>query len=112
MRASVLLAMGLLYIVWGSTYLAIRVTVETMPSLVSCGMRFLLAGLLVFTVLAALGRLGPRPSWTELRGSALAGCWIIIGGVGVVTITETHAASNLTAVLASRRRCGSSATGH
>lgn len=93
--------MGLLYIVWGSTYLAIRVTVETMPSLVSCGVRFLLAGLLVFSVLAALGRLGPRPTWTELRGSALAGCWIIIGGVGVVTITETHAASNLTAVLAS-----------
>jgi drug/metabolite transporter (DMT)-like permease len=93
--------MGLLYIVWGSTYLAIRVTVETMPSLVSCGVRFLLAGALVFTVLAVLGRLGPRPTWTELRGSALAGSWIIIGGVGVVTITETHAASNLTAVLAS-----------
>jgi drug/metabolite transporter (DMT)-like permease len=101
MRASVLLAMGLLYIVWGSTYLAIRVSLETMPSLVSCGVRFLLAGLLVLTVLAALGRLGPRPGWTEIRGGAIAGTWIIIGGVGVVTITETHAPSNLTAVLAS-----------
>ena len=61
MRASVLLAMGLLYIVWGSTYLAIRVSLETMPALVSCGLRFVLAGLLVLTVLAVLGRLGPRP---------------------------------------------------
>ncbi len=101
MRASVLLAMGLLYIVWGSTYLAIRISVETMEPLVSCGIRFLIAGLLVFSVLAALGRLGAPPTWGELRGSALTGTWIIIGGVGVVTITETHAASNLTAVLAS-----------
>jgi drug/metabolite transporter (DMT)-like permease len=101
MRASVLLAMGLLYLVWGSTYLAIRVSVETMQPLVSCGVRFLLAGLLVGTVLAVLGRLGPMPTWSELRGSALAGTWIIMGGVGMVSITETHVASNLTAVLAS-----------
>jgi drug/metabolite transporter (DMT)-like permease len=101
MRASVLLAMGLLYIVWGSTYLAIRVSLETMPSLVSCGVRFLLAGLLVLTVLTVLGRLGPLPGWSEIRGAAITGTWIIIGGVGIVTITETHAPSNLTAVLAS-----------
>lgn len=101
MRAQVLLAMGLLYVVWGSTYLGIRITVETMPALVSAGARFLLAGLLVGGVLAALGRLGSRPPWAELRGSALAGVWTIFGGVGVVTLTETHAPSNLTAVLAS-----------
>jgi drug/metabolite transporter (DMT)-like permease len=93
--------MGLLYLVWGSTYLAIRVTVETMPPLVSAGVRFLLAGALVLAVLAALGRLGPRPSWVQIRGAAVAGTWIIFGGVGGVTITESHAPSNLTAVLAS-----------
>ena len=93
--------MGLLYFVWGSTYLAIRITLETMPSLVSAGVRFVLAGALVLAVLAALGRLGPRPSWAQIRGSAVAGPWIICGGVGIVTITETHAPSNLTAVLAS-----------
>jgi drug/metabolite transporter (DMT)-like permease len=101
MRASVLLAMGLLYIVWGSTYLAIRVSVETMHPLTSGGVRFLIAGGLTLAVLAALGRLGPRPSAPEVRGAALAGIWILIGGVGVVTITETHVASHLTAVLAS-----------
>ena len=101
MRTSVLLAMGLLYIVWGSTYLAIRVTVETMSPLVSGGVRFLLAGALMLTLLAALGRLGARPSAREIRGSLITGVWIIMGGVGVVTITEAHVASNLTAVLAS-----------
>jgi drug/metabolite transporter (DMT)-like permease len=101
MRASVLLAMGLLYIVWGSTYLAIRVTVETMHPLTSGGVRLLLAGGLTLAVLAALGRLGPRPSAQEVRGAAVTGIWILIGGVGVVTVTETHVASNLTAVLAS-----------
>jgi drug/metabolite transporter (DMT)-like permease len=100
-RAQVLLAMGLLYFVWGSTYLAIRVTVETLHPLAAAGVRFILAGLLTLGALAALGRLGPRPTRAELRGSALAGVWLLFGGVGIVTITEAHAPSNLTAVLAS-----------
>jgi drug/metabolite transporter (DMT)-like permease len=101
MRAQVLLAMGLLYIVWGSTYLAIRVTVETLHPLAAGGIRFVAAGLLTLAALAALGRLGARPTAAELRGSALAGIWLLVGGVGIVTITEAHAPSNLTAVLAS-----------
>ena len=101
MRASVLLAMGLLYIVWGSTYLAIKVSIETMHPLAAAGMRFLLAGALTLAALAALGRLGARPTRAELRGAALGGVWLIFGGVGLVTLTESHAPSNLTAVLAS-----------
>ena len=93
--------MGLLYVVWGSTYLAIRVTVETLHPLAAGGLRFILSGLLTLVALAALGRLGPPPSPAELRGSALAGIWLLIGGVGIVTVTEAHAPSNLTAVLAS-----------
>jgi drug/metabolite transporter (DMT)-like permease len=101
MRTSVLLAMGLLYIVWGSTYLAIRVSVETMQPLVSGGVRFLFAGALTLGVLAALGRLGARPSPKEIRGALVSGVWILMGGVGVVTIAEAHVPSNLAAVLAS-----------
>jgi drug/metabolite transporter (DMT)-like permease len=87
--------------VWGSTYLAIRVTVETLHPLAAGGMRFILAGLLTLGALAALGRLGAPPTRAELRGSAVAGVWLLFGGVGIVTITEVHAPSNLTAVLAS-----------
>jgi drug/metabolite transporter (DMT)-like permease len=93
--------MGLLYIVWGSTYLAIRVTVETLHPLAAGGLRFILAGLLTLGALAALGRLGAAPTREELRGSMIAGVWLLCGGVGIVTITEAHAPSNLTAVLAS-----------
>jgi len=93
--------MGLLYVVRGSTYLDIRVTVETLHPLAAGGLRFILAGLLTLGALAALGRLRPRPGLAELRGSALAGVWLLIGGVGIVTVTEAHAPSNLTAVLAS-----------
>jgi drug/metabolite transporter (DMT)-like permease len=101
MRAHVLLAMGLLYFVWGSTYLAIRVTVETLQPLVAAGVRFLIAGALTLGVLAALGRLGEHPTREQVRGSAIVGIWLLCGGVGLVTITENHAPSNLTAVLAS-----------
>jgi drug/metabolite transporter (DMT)-like permease len=101
MRASVLLAMGLLYIVWGSTYLAIKVSVETLHPFAAAGVRFVLAGALTLAALAALGRLGGRPSAAEVRGAALGGIWLIFGGVGLVTLTESHAPSNLTAVLAS-----------
>ena len=101
MRASVLLAMGLLYVVWGSTYLAISVSVETIAPMVASGVRLLLGGLLTLAVLAAFKRVGPRPSWIEIRGAALAGSWILIGGLGLVAVTETHVASNLTAVIAS-----------
>jgi drug/metabolite transporter (DMT)-like permease len=93
--------MGLLYFVWGSTYLAIRVTVETLQPLVAAGLRFLIAGALTLAVLAALGRLGERPTREQVRGSAIVGVWLLCGGVGLVTITENHAPSNLTAVLAS-----------
>ncbi len=101
MRASVLLAMGLLYIVWGSTYLAIAVSVETMQPLAAAGIRFILGGLLTLAALAVLGRLTGMPSAAEVRGAAIVGVWLLIGGVGMVTLTESHAPSNLTAVLAS-----------
>lgn len=50
-------ALALVYVVWGSTYLGIRIAVESMPSLLSGATRFLLAGALLLAVLA--WRLGP-----------------------------------------------------
>jgi drug/metabolite transporter (DMT)-like permease len=101
LRGRVLAAYLIVCVVWGSTYLAIRVTVETLQPLVAAGVRFLIAGALTLVVLAALGRLGERPTLAQLRGSAIVGVWLLCGGVGLVTITENHAPSNLTAVLAS-----------
>ena len=67
----------------------------------AAGIRFVLGGALTLAALAVLGRLTGMPTAAEVRGAAIVGVWLLIGGVGLVTITETHAPSNLTAVLAS-----------
>jgi drug/metabolite transporter (DMT)-like permease len=94
--------MGIVYIVWGSTYLAIRVTVETLPPLTSAGIRFLVAGALTGAVLAL--RRGPRVlalSRRELGAAAIVGTMLLVGGVGLITLAETRVPSNIAAVLAS-----------
>ncbi len=88
--------MALVYVVWGSTYLAIRVSVESMPPLLAAGIRFAIAGVL----LAPLA-LRERPNRRQLAGAALLGVWMLAGGPGLLTIAETHVPSNLAAVLAS-----------
>ena len=69
-------ALWIVYIVWGSTYLAIKVSVRTMPPLLSAGLRFLLAGLLLAAILA-LRRTSLRVTWREAAAAV---------GVGVVLL--------------------------
>ncbi len=89
--AAVAVALGIVYVVWGSTYLAIGVAVETMPSLLSAGSRFLLAGALMATVLAArsgLRRLAVTRG--QLLGASLLGALLPAAGNGLVTVGEAH----------------------
>src|SRR5438874_10366312 len=79
------LCLGIVYVVWGSTYLAIRVADETMPALLSAGTRFIVAGTIVYAVL--LVRLGPaalRVTREELASCALIGALLVAGGNGLV----------------------------
>ena len=89
-------AMALLYTVWGSTYLAIRIGVESIPPLLAAGLRFGIAGLILLPL-----ALRARPSRQQLAGSAVLGLWLLVGGPGLLTVAETHVPSNLAAVLAS-----------
>jgi drug/metabolite transporter (DMT)-like permease len=95
------LALVVVYIVWGSTYLAIRVVVtEGLPPLLSMGVRFLLAGPLLALVLATRGgwrRLAV--SRRELAGSAVVGVLLLLGGNGMVAVSEQHVPSGLAALL-------------
>ncbi|GAA5015325.1 hypothetical protein GCM10025734_63770 [Kitasatospora paranensis] len=82
-------ALGIVYVVWGSTYLAIRIVVETMPPFLSAGVRFLTAGLLLAGLLA--WRQGPaalRVSPRQLGSAALVGLLLLIGGNGMVVLAE------------------------
>ena len=77
------------YIVWGSTYLAIRYMVRTLPPLLGSGARFLVAGLVFAVVLAARdGLAGLRLSRQEWAGSAVVGIALLFGGNGLVTVAE------------------------
>src|SRR3954451_23381561 len=90
-----------IYIIWGSTYLAIRYKVETLPPLVGSGARFLLAGLVFAAVmLAREGLAGLRLSRQEWAASAVVGIALLFGGNGLVTVAENMGlASGLAALV-------------
>jgi len=93
-------ALGVVYVVWGSTYLAIRFTVETMPPLLSAGGRFLASGaLLCLAVLVFAGRRGFRMTWRQFGTAALVGVLLPAWGNGLVVVAERHVASGLAALL-------------
>lgn len=93
-------ALGVVYVVWGSTYLAIRFSVETMPPLFSAGGRFLASGgLLCLAVVAFAGLRGFRMTWRQFGTTALVGVLLPAWGNGLVVVAEQHAASGLAALL-------------
>lgn len=93
-------ALGVVYVVWGSTYLAIRVVVETVPPMVGMGTRFGLAGLLLagFLVLRGRGsRLRVRPR--QVASAALVVVFLLLGGNGMVAVAERDVPSGLAALV-------------
>ena len=96
-RPLVLLAFATIYVVWGSTYLAIRFGIETIPPLFMAGVRFCIGGTLF--VGWAIARGAERPVASLWRPAALVGLLMITGGIGVVTWAEQFVPSGLTALL-------------
>jgi len=93
-------ALGIVYIVWGSTYLAIRFAIETVPPLVSGGVRFLTAGLLMLgLVLVLRGRSALRATPAQLGTAAASGVLLLLGGNGLVSVGEQKVPSGLAALL-------------
>jgi drug/metabolite transporter (DMT)-like permease len=94
------LALATIYVVWGSTYLAIRVMVETMPPLLSAGLRFATAGAIFWIVLRLTGGAEKvRVTGRELAGAALIGTLLCFGGNGLVTVAEQDVPSGLAALI-------------
>ncbi|WP_248962993.1 EamA family transporter [Sphaerisporangium perillae] len=93
-------ALAAVYVVWGSTYLGIRLTIDTIPPMLSGGLRFIAAALILGTVLAI--RNGPatlRMTGREFCGAGLVGLLLLTGGNGMVAIAEQHISSGLAALL-------------
>jgi len=98
-RWKLLIALWTVYLVWGSTYLGIKLTVRTLPAFLSAGSRFLLAGSLLALILVLTGR-SIRVTRRELAGSALLGISLLGLGVGLVTLAETRIDSSVAAMIA------------
>jgi drug/metabolite transporter (DMT)-like permease len=98
-RWKLLTALWTVYLVWGSTYVAIKISVRTLPAFLSAGSRFLLAGGLLALILV-LRRRSIRVSRRELASAALLGLSLLTLGVGVVTLAETRIDSSVAAMIA------------
>lgn len=93
-------ALWTVYIIWGSTYLAIRVTVETIPPLLSASVRFLVAGGVMYLFLMVRkGRAGVKVTRDEVLASTFIGTALLLGGNGLVSVAEQHVPSGLTALI-------------
>lgn len=94
-----LIALTTVYIVWGSTYLAIRYAVETLPPFLMASLRFWVAGAFLYIWLRMRGSAKPqRPHW---RSAFIIGGFLLVGGNGLVVWGEKTVPSNLTALLVS-----------
>jgi len=92
----VVLALLAVYVVWGSTYLAIRIALEGFPPFLMAGLRFLLAGGVLYLVLRLRG--APAPRRQQWGSAALVGGLLLLGGNGGVVMAEQWVASGLTAL--------------
>ncbi|QEY61228.1 drug/metabolite exporter YedA [Metapseudomonas lalkuanensis] len=87
-----------LYLIWGSTYLAIRIGVESWPPLLMAGVRFVVAGALMYGFLRWRG--APNPTWQEWKSAAAIGFLLLSCGNGGVTLAEDLGVASGVAALA------------
>ena len=94
----VILAFGLVYLFWGSTYLAIDVAVQTIPPALMCGIRFSIAGVIMLAVCAAIGRkifYSPR----QIALASIVGLLLLMGGNLTLSYAELAVSSGLAALI-------------
>ncbi len=93
------IALAIVYVVWGSTYLGIKIAVDTIPPLIAAGSRFLTAAVLLAAILSWRGT-SLRITRAELGASAIAGGLLLGLGVGLVHVAETRIDSSVAAMIA------------
>jgi drug/metabolite transporter (DMT)-like permease len=97
MKTKLWTALIALYIVWGSTYLAIRFSVETIPPFLHAALRFLVSGAILFIWRRAAG--DPVPTTANWKSTAIVGTFLLLGGNGLVGLAEKSVPSGIAALL-------------
>jgi drug/metabolite transporter (DMT)-like permease len=92
-------AFAAVWVLWGSTYLAIRIALEALPPLLMAGTRFLVAGSILYAWAATTK--APRPKLIEWRSAAIVGGLLLFVGNGGVVLSEQRIPSSLAALLVS-----------
>ncbi len=85
-RLAILLAFAVLYLIWGSTYLGIRLAINSIPPFLMAGSRYLTAGMILYGI--ARARSATRPPANTWRSALIVGGFLLLGGNGGVTISE------------------------
>ena len=99
MKTKIWIALLALYIVWGSTYLAIRFAVETFPPFLHASIRFLISGAILYLWRRAAG--DPKPTTGNWKSTAIVGTLLLLGGNGLVALAEKHIPSGIAALVIS-----------
>ena len=97
MKVKIWLALGAVYVIWGSTYLAIRFAVETIPPFLMVATRFLIAGAILYGFRRLRG--DAPPSRVEWKAAAVVGILLLVGGNGIVVWAEQYIPSGITALI-------------
>ena len=96
-KAQVVVAFFLLYVVWGSTYIAIKYAIHTIPTFMMGGVRFLIAGLIVYIISTLMGHKQPgRENW---KSAAIVGVLLLAIGNGGVAIATKYAPTGVVSLM-------------
>ena len=96
-RLKLVMAFAAVYVIWGSTYLAIRYAIESLPPLLFAGTRFMVAGAMLYGYARVRG--AARPQLANWRTALIIGGLLLLGGNGAVVLAERTVPSGLTALL-------------
>jgi len=96
-RSAHILAFAAIYLIWGSTYLGIRVAIETMPPFLMAGARFVIAGAVLLIWVRARG--APAPTARQWMINSVIGLFLLLGGNGAVVWAEQYVPSGITALI-------------
>jgi drug/metabolite transporter (DMT)-like permease len=96
-KIKIIAAFGIIYLVWGTTYLAIRLAINTIPPFLMAGIRFTLAGILLYGW--SYWRFDKKPRLSDWGKAAIPGILMFVGGNGILTWAETFIPSGLAALI-------------
>ena len=98
-RAQIVMAFVAVYVIWGSTYLTIRLAIDTLPPFLMAGSRFLIAGLILFAFMWRRRATRERITWRQWRSAFIIGACLLLAGNGIVTWGEQYVHTGLVSLI-------------